>query len=122
MRMRLRALVIAAFAALVVTPLASGQFVTNVTDEGSDAAITNSGGITTALETARFGEDAFVYRDRNHQYNGTRFTSAGVLTATNPAGATDVTIGLPSYLIGGEYISTLNGNRDNAAYKMHVTL
>ena len=120
--MHFRDLIVAAFAAFAVAPLASGQIVTNVTDEGSDVAITNSGGITTAVEAARFGEDAFAYRDRSHQYNGTRFTSAGVLTATNPPVAGDVTVGLPSYLIGGEYISTLNGNRDNAAYKMHVTV
>jgi hypothetical protein len=121
--MRLRALLVAAFAALVMSPLvASGQVITSVTDEGSDAAITNSGGITTGVEATPFGEDAFSFRDRTHQYNGARFTSAGVLTNTNPPVAGDVTIGLPSYLIGGEYISTLNGNRDNAAYKMHVTV
>jgi len=98
---------------------ASAAIVTGVTVAGGDAAITNTGGRTAQRENdiagviTLFGEDKPIYLDRTHQYNGPRFTAAGVLTATNPAAAGDVTKGLPAYLIGGEYVSTMQSHRDN---------
>jgi len=96
-------------------------------DSGSDATTAafpvstqrenNAGGVLVP-----FGEDVFAFTDRNHQYNGARFTSAGVLTNTNPAVAGDVTVPIPAYLLGGEYMSTFNNNRDNAAYVMNVVV
>ena len=94
-------------------------------DSGSDVAITN--GPTTQLENMKgyngnpgavvpFNEDVPAYEDRTHQYNGPRFTAAGVLSTT----ATDTAKGLPGYLIGGEYMSTMQSNRDNTAYRMIV--
>ena len=94
-------------------------------DSGSDVAITN--GPTTQLENMKgyngnpgavvpFNEDVPAYEDRTHQYNGPRFTAAGVLSTA----ATDTAKGLPGYLIGGEYMSTMQSNRDNTAYRMIV--
>lgn len=93
-------------------------------DAGTDVAITN--GVTTQRENDKggvivpFGEDAFAFTDRNHQWNGTRYNSAGTLSTTVAAG--DTVVPIPSYLVGGEYMSTLNTNRDNAAYRMNVTV
>jgi hypothetical protein len=67
-----------------------------------------------------FGEDAFAYLDRTHQYNGPRFTAAGALTTTTAAD--DQILGVPSYLVGGEYVSTNNTHRDNATFQMNVTV
>ncbi|HOW65234.1 MAG TPA: Ig-like domain-containing protein [Verrucomicrobiota bacterium] len=52
-----------------------------------------------------FGEDVPCYVDRNHSWNG----------AT-------VDVPLPDYLVGGDYIMSGNDNRDNADYKLVVTL
>ena len=52
-----------------------------------------------------FGEDVPAYVDRTHQWNGA---------------TTDLP--LPAYLVGGEYIMSGNDNRDNADYKLTITL
>jgi hypothetical protein len=52
-----------------------------------------------------FQEDAPAYVDRAHQWNG----------AT-------VALPLPGYLVGNEYIMSGNDNRDNATYKLDITL
>lgn len=52
-----------------------------------------------------FGEDAKVMTDRTHEYN-----------AASP------TLALPSYLVGGEYIMIANNNRDNATFKLDITV
>ena len=108
---------------------APAAIVTNVVVTGGDAAITNTGGRTAQRENdiagviSLFGEDKPIYLDRTHQYNGPRFTSAGVLTATVPAAAGDVIQGLPAYLIGGEYVSTMQSHRDNLpGFRIDVTV
>jgi hypothetical protein len=50
-------------------------------------------------------EDAPMFVDRNHQWNGP--------TAD---------LGIPRYLLGGEYIMSGNDNRDNAEYSLEITL
>jgi hypothetical protein len=52
-----------------------------------------------------FQEEAPMFVDRNHQWNGA--------TATIP---------LPKYLVGGEYIMSGNDNRDNPEYKLDITI
>ncbi|HEX5176977.1 MAG TPA: hypothetical protein VFV83_08110 [Chthoniobacteraceae bacterium] len=112
--------------ALVATPSAVGQVITSVTFSGSDGPI--SGGIEAQRENSLggmvvpFGEDVFTFTDRTHQYNGPRFTAAGTLTFADAPAVSDVTVGLPGYLLGAEYVSTLNGNRDNAAFQLLVGL
>jgi hypothetical protein len=53
-----------------------------------------------------FGHFAPAFVDRNHRYSD------------------DITIGaaVPSYLVGGDYIMSGNDNRDNATYKIDVTI
>jgi hypothetical protein len=131
MSLHLRRLIVIGLALTCIVfsgQFAAAQLITSVTATNSDAAITNTGGVVAQREntiggtTVLFGEDVFTYIDRTHQYNGTRFTAAGVLTATNPPAVDDITIGLPAYLIGGEYVSTLNGNRDNATFQLQVDI
>ena len=101
-----------------------GSLITLVTDANSDDAILN--GVTTQREddlsrvVVPFGEDVFVFTDRNHQYNGARFTVDGVLTTS--VLPDDIVIGLPDYLVGAEYVSTRNNNRDNSSFQIDVTV
>lgn len=112
---------------LMATSFASGAgMVVSVTDSGADAPITDAPSSQRENDKGGaivpFGEDVFTFTDRTHQYNGARFTAAGALTTTDPGLADDVTIGLPSYLVGGEYISTRNNNRDNADFRLRITV
>ncbi|MCI0539138.1 MAG: hypothetical protein L0Z50_28350, partial [Verrucomicrobiales bacterium] len=52
-----------------------------------------------------FQEETPMFVDRNHQWNGA--------TTALP---------LPKYLVGGEYIMSGNDNRDNAEYKLEITI
>jgi hypothetical protein len=105
---------------------AQAQLISSVSVTNGDAAITNAQGKLAQREneiggtTVLFGEDAFAFLDRNHQWNGARFNSAGQPSATAASG--DTVIGLPSYLVGGEYVSTNNTNRDNAGFAMNVVV
>lgn len=94
--------------------------ITNVVETGGDNEATDTvtakwSGITftngvagefqTPFKVPLFGEDVPAFVDRTHQWNG---------AATN--------IALPSYLVGGEYIMSGNDNRDNASYKLEITV
>lgn len=59
-----------------------------------------------------FGNLSPSYVDRNH-----RFANHSVDPSATPAGFT-----IPSYLVGGEYIMSGNDNRDNAGYRLDVTV
>src|SRR4051794_19197942 len=105
--------------------IAQGALIGTVSVTGSDAAITN--GTQAQRENdlgstiVPFGEDAFGFTDRTHQWNGARFNAAGVPSTATAAG--DIVIGLPSYLVGGEYVSTLLTNRDNPSpFQLQVTV
>ncbi|HEY1340113.1 MAG TPA: PEP-CTERM sorting domain-containing protein [Bryobacteraceae bacterium] len=68
-----------------------------------------------------FGEDAFAFVDRSHEYNGVAFDASGHLTtgsSTDPAISSFV--GLPSYLLGNLYIAIANENKDNAGYTLTI--
>jgi hypothetical protein len=112
--------------ALLSGDSATAQIITGVRWLNSDAPI--SGGIEAQRENdlggaiVGFDEDAFTFTDRTAQYNGPRFNSAGTLTFADAAAAGDVIKGLPSYLVGAEYVSTLNTNRDNPAFQLMVDL
>lgn len=96
------------------------QLITSVSDLNSDAAILD--GVTSQRENdlagvvVPFGEDVFCYTDRTHQYNGVRFDPATGLLSTTA----ETIVGLPAYLIGGEYVSTRNDNRDNADFQLQI--
>jgi hypothetical protein len=113
-------------AGLFAVASAQAAIVTSVTASNGDAAITNTGGRIVQVENeiggsiVPFGEDAFAYLDRTHQFNGPRFNTSGALTTT--VTATDTILGVPSYLVGGEYVSTNNTHRDNATFQMDVTV
>src|SRR3954471_24339811 len=83
--------------------IAQGALIGSVSVLNSDAAITN--GVQAQRENdlggtiVPFGEDAFGFTDRTHQYNGARFNASGVPSTGTAVG--DVVIGLPSYLVGG---------------------
>jgi hypothetical protein len=123
---RRRLLGVLTVAALSAPPVGYAQLITSVTDLNSDPAVVN--GATSQRENdlasvvVPFGEDVFTHTDRTHQYNGPRFTAAGVLTNADPPAGDDVTVGLPAYLIGGEYVSTMQGNVDNATFRLNVTV
>ena len=75
------------------------------------------GGDTPAIvENGGFGEDALTFSDRTHQHNGAAFDAQDALSTT---GAN--IIGLPSYLVGGDYIRFANNARDQAGYSATVT-
>jgi hypothetical protein len=114
-------------AILLGLPIASGAIITSVVETGGDAEATDTivaqwtgqtftvsianepvpgavVGSTFTVGTFQSGVPALV--DRNHRYledltNGNSF---------------------PSYLIGGDYIMSGNDNRDNAAYRLDVTV
>lgn len=69
-----------------------------------------TGAIGTGYTVGTFGHLAPVFVDRNHVY------SNHVGTAV-PAG-----YNIPSYLVGAEYIMSGNDNRDNASYRLDVTV
>ena len=113
----------------VTLTIGQPPIITSVTDENSAAAITN--GVTSQRENDHgyaglggrivyFNEDVPAYTDRTHEYNGARFTSAGALATATATG--DIVIGLPPYLIGGEYVSTLNNNKNSLSFLLHVTV
>jgi hypothetical protein len=122
----------AAFAvlwALSAIPLFA-QNITNVVETGGDNEATDTitarwtgqtfnisvanepitGAIGTGYTVGTFGHLAPSFVDRNHVY------SNHVGTAV-PAG-----FNIPAYLVGGEYIMSGNDNRDNATYRLDVTV
>ena len=111
---------------LLTAQSAFAQVITSVGFSGSDAPL--SGGIEAQRENdlggviVPFGEDVFTFTDRTAQYNGPRFTAAGTLTFADAPAVSDVILGLPSYLLGAEYVSTLNTNRDNAAFQLTIDI
>ncbi len=57
-----------------------------------------------AYTVPTFGEDVLAFYDRNHEWNGV------------------TTAGLPSYLLGGDYVHTANNARSDTTFEMSVTL
>jgi len=90
----------------------SDGLIKSVTATGGDLApdvvvsgqtYTDPAGATVVVP--HFGEDAFGFIDRTHQWNG---------AATN--------LSLPAYLQGRPYVMTRNNNRDNADLKIKIEL
>jgi hypothetical protein len=106
------------------------QNITNVVETGGDNEATDTipakwtgqtfnisvanepitGAIGTGFTVGTFGHLAPAFVDRNHVY------SNHVGTAV-PAG-----FNIPAYLVGAEYIMSGNDNRDNASYRLDVTV
>ncbi len=89
--------------------------ITSVVEAGGDGAstaparftgqtFTNTAGFG-VVTVGLFGEDILAYSDRGHQWN----------SVTNYSG---LPIGLPSYLVSGEYIVPGNDRRDNPFYSL----
>jgi hypothetical protein len=119
------------FAAASAAP-ALAQNVTNVVETGGDNEPTDTisarwtgqtfqttvvnepvtGPIGSNYTVGTFGHLAPAYVDRNH-----RFSDHSVEPAEIPPD-----FRIPAYLVGGEYIMSGNDNRDNAAYRLDVTV
>lgn len=101
-------------AAMVLTGLLAGTCfgaITGVTE-------TNLGGDEPAIiEAGTFGEDALTFSDRTHQHNGAAFDAATGLLST---AGTNI-VGLPSYLVGNDYVRFANNARDQADYSATIT-
>jgi len=110
------------FAALISSAISvySSPVITSVVETGGDNEATDtvtakytgqtftngiSGEFLNPYTVPLFGEDVFAFVDRNHQWNG--------ITPEMP---------LPNYLVGGEYIMLGNDNRDNASYRLDITV
>jgi hypothetical protein len=68
--------------------------------------------IGTTYTVGTFGHLAPTFVDRNHRYSN---------HSVDPA-AVPPTFQIPAYLVGGEYIMSGNDNRDNATYRLDVTV
>ncbi|MBI5773009.1 MAG: hypothetical protein HZA89_04605 [Verrucomicrobia bacterium] len=101
-----------------VTLCRAAPLITSVVESGGDGGttipakftgqtFTNTAGFG-IITVGLFGEDAPAYSDRGHQWN----------SVTNPAG---VAIGMPPYLVNGEYIVPGNDRRDNQLYSLTLT-
>jgi hypothetical protein len=115
----------ATLAICLAAQVAEAAIITNVAVSGGDASVTNGPPSGAQRENdlagtiVPFGEDVPAYLDRTHQHNGPRFSAAGTLSTA----AGDPASGLPSYLVGGEYVSTMQSNRDNpAGFQINVTV
>jgi hypothetical protein len=69
-----------------------------------------------------FGEDAWMFTDRTHEYNGPAFDASGNLLTTSGGAIPALVLGLPRYLLSAQYIANANNHRDNAAYTLTLTL
>jgi hypothetical protein len=87
----------------------SGASITSVVEEGV-------GGDEPAVIGNEFNEDSLTFSDRTHQHNGAAFNAEGNLEANG-----ETIVGLPDYLIGGDYILFANNARDNNPYTATVT-
>lgn len=115
-----------ALSLFIVGDPAAGALITNVVETGGDNEATDTitakwtgetFAVTVANEPApgsaigsnftvsTFGSGAATYVDRNHRY----LDQAGVLA-------------IPAYLVGGDYIMSGNDNRDNATYRLDITV
>jgi hypothetical protein len=111
---------------------AVAQNITNVVETGGDNEATDTitarwtgqtfnrtvvnepstGAIGTPFTVPTLGHLAPTYVDRNHRYSNHSVDPAAV-----PPGFT-----IPAYLNGAEYIMSGNDNRDNATYRLDVTV
>jgi hypothetical protein len=96
------------------TTVAHPAIITSVVETGGDDSVNTPAQYTGETfvhpnlgpyQVGRFAEDVPAFRDRVHQWN----------SAT-------AELGLPSYLVGREYIMIRNDNRDNATLKLDVTV
>ncbi len=102
--------VVAAALVLIGVHAQSRADITSVTEMnlGGDAAA--------IIENGAFDEDSLTFSDRTHQHNGAAFDDGGVLST---AGGNIV--GLPAYLLGGDYVRFANNARDQDDYSAVVT-
>jgi hypothetical protein len=128
-----RVTVILAAACLCVSPILALPVITNVVETGGDNEATDTipakwTGTTFPVSVANepapglvignnftvglFGNGAAAFVDRNHRYSNHSVDAAAV-----PPGFT-----IPAYLNGAEYILSGNDNRDNATYRLDVTV
>jgi len=94
---------------LLVGPTSQAGIISNVIE-------TNLGTDTPAIIATDFGEDVLAFSDRTHQHNGAAFDDTGTLTT--PTGPNIV--GLPSYLVGADYVRFANSAKGNDDYSATV--
>jgi hypothetical protein len=129
-RLTLCAALAVVWAALAVPVFA--QNITNVVETGGDNEATDTipakwtgqtfstsvanepitGAIGTGFTVGTFGHLAPTFVDRNHRYSDHSVQA----TAVPPD------FRIPAYLVGAEYIMSGNDNRDNANYRLDVTV
>ena len=83
--------------------------ITSIEEEGI-------GGDEPAIIANDFNEDSLTFSDRTHQHNGAAFNADGNLAVNG-----ETIVGLPDYLVGGDYIRFANNARDNNPYTATVT-
>ncbi|MBP7933695.1 MAG: hypothetical protein KA354_03510 [Phycisphaerae bacterium] len=88
-------------------------------DYGYPTAVPPISGAIVPFDASAPGARVFAFTDRTHQYVSARYVEGSGVLAT---GGGNVAPGIPPYLVGGEYVSTRNNNRDNAAFKLNVTI
>jgi len=113
---------LAAVAGLVLAQLATQAAVTAISETGGDTgrfAIIEPQG---SANGSFFKEDAWMFTDRTHEYNGPAFDASGNLLTTSGGAVPASIVGLPPYLVGWQYIANANNHRDNASYTLTLTL
>jgi fibronectin type 3 domain-containing protein len=114
---RLTATLLVAASCALALPMSLPAAIVSISETGTDA------GRFSIIEPAGspngtvFQEDAWIFTDRTHEYNGPAFDGAGNLST---GGAT--VLGLPDYLVGHPYVANANNHRDNANYTLTVTV
>jgi hypothetical protein len=113
--------ILAAVAGLALAQLTIQAAVTGIVETGGDAdrfaIIEPQGSVNGSL----FQEDAWMFTDRTHEWNGPAFNASGTLMTTSSGEVPALVLGLPPYLVGHQYIADANQNRDNAAYTLTLT-
>jgi hypothetical protein len=120
---------IAVYVAVVgVLASVAGAGIVSVTVTGGDNPANNYQAIIepesdgVGAEGTFFQEDAWMFINRTHEYNGPRFDANGLLKFGTSYAPDDIVVGLPSYLIGQPYVSQYMENRDNASLQLDMVL
>jgi hypothetical protein len=108
----------------LVSFMASTQAgIVSISESGGDADRFSIIEPTGSPNGSVFQEDAWMFTDRTHEYNGPAFDAVGALYPTQGATTPPATVlGLPGYLVGNPYIANANNHRDNANYRLTITV
>jgi hypothetical protein len=96
----------------IVAQFTGSTFVNGIANEPI-----NPSGAGDSYSVGTFGSLAPAFVDRSHRY-----IDAPVGTPLAAGGTVGIAVPIPGYLVGGEYIMSGNDNRDNAGYRLDVTV